>query len=945
MDTKVKAQEEKNNTRSFAEVYCDPCPPATPITPTDPACFDMGCFDPNGPQDTITPTTIVDCDGSTSLIDTNGRLAQRVVLSGTESPIPVCIQGERDFAEVYLCDVNNGHTVLIRTVLDHDTNTFVTTYFDLVTGTDWSGNPATDLVQCADSELESDRIKGCDNGTPVSKWVVKKDGEPTGVVYYTDDITDAIVTPIAWLEGACSSSQYVPHVFGYIKKPGTCTTTQTITSFAGTDFVDITKTFDDGNGNYTLEQEMATPASATALFNIITLAETAGVRTEENIASGAFILNFWEANVTNATLITPTRIRYDAHTNASLGVPTPLNSPCVDPVSDVQYVNSVAFLDAQFAGWTLNNPNGNSGPDIEFIQTQYTATGSCIPVKQVLSETDGILTETYYAVGDINTVVPFDIGDEFVLSCETCKKEIIAVEQKFYVGTGAAPVNMVAYELTSNLASNGWNATNSYIHLVYGILLASSVNPPIGSDLQDYFATPHTGILFTDITTIQSMVDTVLPMIGLSVGDVIYAVNTANEPIWFLSPTAEAELLNSTYLHIYFGDSDVWNNYSQKADVTVIASNSTVLIGGTATCTPIQEIKERDTCTLAETYRYVIEDGAGNLVDATTVITGFDEANIKTECPVEPKLVNVPNCDGTSTTTEVDEVNAVYLMNQQHKHTERLYDNVTATLTGSFTTLITGTNIAFNLSTIVATNWVGANYLIDFGNGFTDVGGNPSFNYTNEPDGNYEIKVYRGFVFPEGIRWYLLAGVEITKTGSSITVASANPAPVNRSITYTQKEVLQDYCNGVLVGSPYLADSTPATINGTLSLTYREELTEWLDNTDANNGGLTIPETIKSGSVSIANGTFATNLGPDGATWNNPGNLKSVTILARKSNTSNAIPGAGGINQVLIQTTSNKAVLLTGESVTFSVEDGNIQDFVYVDTLENAAALVVYNYI
>ena len=97
-----------------------------------------------------------------------------------------------------------------------------------------------------------------------------------------------------------------------------------------------------------------------------------------------------------------------------------------------------------------------------------------------------------------------------------------------------------------------------------------------------------------------------------------------------------------------------------------------------------------------------------------------------------------------------------------------------------------------------------------------------------------------------------------------------------------------------------------------------------------------------SGGVSIANGTFATNLGPDGTSWTNPGNLKSVTIRARRSNTTNANSGAI-TNGVVVATTDNKIVLLTNEIITFSVEDGNIQLFESVDTIGNAAALVTYN--
>jgi hypothetical protein len=54
-----------------------------------------------------------------------------------------------------------------------------------------------------------------------------------------------------------------------------------------------------------------------------------------------------------------------------------------------------------------------------------------------------------------------------------------------------------------------------------------------------------------------------------------------------------------------------------------------------AECISIQEIKEKDTCTNLETYRYIIEDGTGNLVDVTDIIPNFDENKVLFKC-VEP---------------------------------------------------------------------------------------------------------------------------------------------------------------------------------------------------------------------------------------------------------------------------------------------------------------------
>lgn len=429
-------------------------------------------------------------------------------------------------------------------------------------------------------------------------------------------------------------------------------------------------------------------------------------------------------------------------------------------------------------------------------------------------------------------------------NCPDCKKEIFATHDR-YIVVPAIPPNSVAYELTTNLPTQSVDATNSYFHLIYPVLNGSTLNP-IGAQLTEYFSNPQSGILWTDITGVQAVIDFVLPSMVLQVGDIVYAINTDNLPIFFLSPDAVTALANSTYLHVYWGIDPTHNNYNEKADVSVIASNSNVLLGGDDKCVGIQEIKEKDTCTGEETYRYVIEDQNGLLVPVTDVYPDFVESDVLLECPKITKTVNIPNCDSTSTPTEVDEVSGVYVLNQDKFHTERVYDNVTATLTGSFNAVIVGTNLSFDFTNIVPTNWVGANYLVDFGNGYTDTGGNPTFNYSNEPDGKYEIKVFRGFVFPEGVRYYLLHAVEIQKTGSTLTLIGANPQTVNRSITYTTKEVFQNYCDSTPVGSPYVANGTAATLLGTLSQTYREELSEWLGVTDANNpsGGGTTPTVV-----------------------------------------------------------------------------------------------------
>ena len=139
---------------------------------------------------------IVDCNNTISTVQSSG-----VVIEGVTAPIPVCIQGEKDFEQVYKCDPVTGNTILIRTVLNHDTNLFVTTYYDLVLGVDWVGNPA-DLTECTSNTLESDNIKLCDDNGEFYRWFVKDNGEPTGVSFDTD-LSGAAYVPVG-VVGDCT---------------------------------------------------------------------------------------------------------------------------------------------------------------------------------------------------------------------------------------------------------------------------------------------------------------------------------------------------------------------------------------------------------------------------------------------------------------------------------------------------------------------------------------------------------------------------------------------------------------------------------------------------------------------------------------------------------------------------------------------------------------------
>jgi len=87
--------------------------------------------------------------------------------------------------------------------------------------------------------------------------------------------------------------------------------------------------------------------------------------------------------------------------------------------------------------------------------------------------------------------------------------------------------------------------------------------------------------------------------------------------------------------------------------------NANLLAPENISCIAIQEIKEKDSCTGEETYRYIIEDGTGKLVPASDVIVGFDEANVLIKCP-EYKIYEKEVCGTIDGSTDVYELVKIY---------------------------------------------------------------------------------------------------------------------------------------------------------------------------------------------------------------------------------------------------------------------------------------------
>jgi hypothetical protein len=113
----------------------------------------------------------------------------------------------------------------------------------------------------------------------------------------------------------------------------------------------------------------------------------------------------------------------------------------------------------------------------------------------------------------------------------------------------------------------------------------------------------------------------------------------------------------------------------------------------------------------------------------------------------------------------------------------------------------------------VIANWT------DFGDGFSVAGSNPTHTY--QADGEYEIKSY---YYVENGNKILVQAQKITLLNGTVTynpVDTLNPSGMFRAVSRTYKKLVNtyfaNYCDNVLVGSPYTVNGTPAVLVGTLS--------------------------------------------------------------------------------------------------------------------------------
>jgi len=224
--------------------------------------------------------------------------------------------------------------------------------------------------------------------------------------------------------------------------------------------------------------------------------------------------------------------------------------------------------------------------------------------------------------GDVLVEVPLKPENTFKFGdcpVKDCKKEIFATHDRFYViPANGVPSDYIGYDFDINDFAPATYSTLE-LHRLYFTPTGNCYDFPTG--VQGCPST-STGILFSD-PTFQAKLDAILVQEGYAAGDVVVTTNGSVWTTWF-SPSFD--YTNNTNL-FWAGDN---TDYFNKITPTIVTNETPSLED---LCLPIQEIKEKDSCTGVETYRYIIEDGLGNLVDAASVITGFNEANVLLSCP------------------------------------------------------------------------------------------------------------------------------------------------------------------------------------------------------------------------------------------------------------------------------------------------------------------------
>lgn len=164
----------------------------------------------NSECDPITATPEYCCPRTNELLEQiTGAITDDCNLNKAIRVVMDCPSSSLDVEKTILCDVGGDKILVEVSYIDGVRQPVV--YFNLNTNSNYTGNPATDLVVCPDIELESDGLPYCLTATneTIIGYSVKQNGEPTGVVYWTNIDGVAIPAPATgtYTFGACTISQ------------------------------------------------------------------------------------------------------------------------------------------------------------------------------------------------------------------------------------------------------------------------------------------------------------------------------------------------------------------------------------------------------------------------------------------------------------------------------------------------------------------------------------------------------------------------------------------------------------------------------------------------------------------------------------------------------------------------------------------------------------------
>ena len=268
-----------------------------------------------------------------------------------------------------------------------------------------------------------------------------------------------------------------------------------------------------------------------------------------------------------------------------------------------------------------------------------------------------------------------------------------------------------------------------------------------------------------------------------------------------------------------------YNGGNQYGPLTLVPSGNTFSCG--ITRKNIEKIKHSD-----NSIRWV-EDSSDlqNLIDFDT--TGWDV--LPGICQVMQDVTYV-EC-GAEKTTEVSSVVGAIILNKPES-TESVYDVIDATITGTITPNVAGNvlTIPFAGLTVTGLSPVTGTLAVDFGSGFLNYGTTPDQDFTDQPNGEYEAKIYYIAYDESGKVVLLLIQVcEFTVTNGTPVVTSNTPIQVNRTIKVCVGVAKQLFCGNVPVNTAFDPDGNTYVFQGTKYFNCPKLVNEFVPNGNSDN--------------------------------------------------------------------------------------------------------------